>query len=102
MKKLILAGLLFTCFTMSLHANSWSGTSRTIGNTTYHNFNSGGVTVLPPANNYRDNGNAVAGAIVLGALVGVLICECVKCFKNKPKHYPQWYYNYATNQYEYK
>lgn len=86
--------------TVHAHATSWSGTSTTYGNTTYHNFHSNGVTILPaPERRYHDNSAAIAGGLIIGAAVGALIYKCFS--NNRPVYQYNYYYNQYTNRYEY-
>ena len=64
MKKYVIS-LLLCVTTVSVHATSWTGTSTTYGNTTYHNFHSNGVQILEanPRCNYRNNDGAALAVV---------------------------------------
>lgn len=109
MKKFTLT-FLITLMPFLAHAESWSGTSTTYGNTTYHTFRSNGVQVIPATQQHyqHDNGAAIAGGVALGIVAGALLVKgisaCVDCFRSKPTHYQQnnyYYWNQYTQQYEY-
>ena len=92
---------------MTAFASSWSGTSTTYGNTTYHNFHSSGIQVIPAAEHHhyhQDNTAAVAAGAAIGVVVGVLLVKGIKeCFKKKPKPLENgaWVWNYEIGQWEY-
>lgn len=81
MNKIICLFLLISFFTYQVDAASWSGSSRTYGNTTYHNFHSNDITVLPANHNCcnRDNTAAYVGAAAIGVCIGALL---VKAFES--------------------
>lgn len=108
--KRILLTLLITSVPFAAHASSWHGTSTTYGNTTYHNFRSSGIQVIPAAEHHyhHDNGAAVAGIVVLGVFAGALlvngISSCINACKRPAPIYQQnnyYYWNTQTQQYEY-
>lgn len=104
MKNMIFA-LLITIVPFSAHATVWHGTSTTYGNTTYHQFHSSGVQVIPAGTShhyYHDNSGAVAAGAAVGVVAGVLLCKAISSFWNKPKNiHPQYYFDHATQTWYY-
>jgi len=107
MRKFILA-LLITAIPLAANATTWTGTSSTWGNTTYHNFRSNRVQVIETSPRYQqDNSAAIAGGVAIGIVAGALlvkgISSCMDCFRKKPMYYQQnnYYNNDYTQQYEY-
>lgn len=106
MKKISSFLLLISFLSNQAFSDSWSGTSTTYGNTTYHNFHSNGITVLP-AREKSNNNNAAyaAGGAAIGFCLGVL---CVKAFQSIKSCYENDYercknkIDYYLNGYTYE
>ena len=90
--------LIICCLTSTDHATTWTGTSRTYGNTTYHSFHSNEVVILPVNPRYRDNSGEIAAGVAIGTLLGACLYKAFS--KPKVVYQNNYYYNQYTNQYE--
>jgi len=79
-KQTIYLVLLASFVSSQIYSQSWSGTSTTYGNTTYHDFRANEFLVLPAAQVRRSNDNsaAIAGAAVIGVCLGALLINAAQ------------------------